>query len=147
MICSCFYLGVRQRTKWLSRTNLISQFPMNPYAPKINAHINAYVQKLIAELSIRSTSDKTPARLVWRKGHALKIAEGINKAIFCQVSDWHQGYLLWGCEGGIGCGNMLADILPCLPNLSLSTWIILNSFCNVPEQSGGDSEWKLCGWI
>lgn len=54
-----------------------------------------------------------------KKRPGLKIAVGINKAIFCQVNGWHLGYLLWGCErGGVGCGNMLVDILACLPNLS-----------------------------
>lgn len=37
---------------------------------------------------------------------------------------------------GSGSVRVLVDILPCLPNLSLSALIMTNSFSNVLEQSG-----------
>lgn len=73
--------------------HLISQFPINGFA-----NTNTY-KGLFQYSSTHSTSDKTAAVGPGERRPRWKIAVGINKAIFCQVSGWHSGYLLWGGEG------------------------------------------------
>ncbi len=78
-------------------------------------------------ISLHGTPAKTAAVGPGEKRPCWKTAVRINKAIFCRVSGWHSGYLLWGGEGQDRRWRMLVDILPCLPNLCLNTLIRLTA--------------------
>lgn len=125
----------RVRGKMTQQDHLISQFPINLFA---QTQTNTYKGLIPVQLPPTVPPPKLLLLVLGRKGHAGKSLWGsirqfsVGSAADTQVI-YSEGARARTGSGGV---HMLVDILPCLPNLSLNSLIMTNSFCNVLEQSG-----------
>ena len=86
----CVLTGGRGE-KMTQQDHLIYQFSTNLFA-NTNTYGGSFQRGTVLP------ANKMLLRVRARKGPCWKITVGINKAIFCRVSGWRSGYLLWGAE-------------------------------------------------
>lgn len=93
-ICAKAISCVSQPGPWkMTQQHLICQFPINLFCLNTQTEMHTKAYSRTVPLT------KLLLQVLGRKGPAGKSVARINKAIFCRVSGWHLGYLLWGGGG------------------------------------------------